>query len=98
MLPGVSGRVRRPRCAGVALGPVPEHERSLAQVGEIWELLVVTHPGYDRFDSDGQCGWAHKSESTPPASRLLVKSDVVGAIFSVVRTARARIGPVGVLR
>jgi len=71
-------------------GRVPDHQRSLAQVSEIWELLVVTNSGYDRFDSDGQWGWAHKSESTPPASRLLVRRDLVGAAFSLVRMARTR--------
>ena len=28
---------------------VPEAERALAQVKEVWELLVITHPGYDEM-------------------------------------------------
>ena len=42
---------------GVA-GRVPSHQRSFAQVREIWELLVLTHPRYDEFHSDGHWGWA----------------------------------------
>jgi predicted O-methyltransferase YrrM len=70
---------------------VPAHQRSLAQVTEIWELLVLTHPDYDEFRSDGQWGWAHKSDDAPAPSRLLVRRDLVGAAFSLVRTARARL-------
>jgi predicted O-methyltransferase YrrM len=70
---------------------IPAHQRSLAQVAEIWELLVLTHPDYDQFRSDGQWGWAHKSGAAPAPSRLLVRRDLVGAAFSLVRTARARL-------
>jgi predicted O-methyltransferase YrrM len=70
---------------------IPAHQRSLAQVTEVWELLVLTHPGYDLFRSDGQWGWARKSSSPTAPSRLHVKRDLVGAAFSLARTARARV-------
>jgi predicted O-methyltransferase YrrM len=70
---------------------VPVRQRSLAQVGEIWELLVVTDPGYDVLRSDGQWGWARKSATASAPSRLLVKRDLVGGAMSLARTARARL-------
>jgi predicted O-methyltransferase YrrM len=70
---------------------VPEHQRSLAQVNEIWELLVLTNPGYDEFHSDGHWGWARKSISDHPPTRLYVKRDLVGAAVSLVRLGRDRL-------
>jgi predicted O-methyltransferase YrrM len=70
---------------------VPPRQRALAQVTEIWELLVVTHPDYDIFRSDGQWGWARKSLTAPAPSRLLVRRALVGGAVSLVRTARARV-------
>jgi predicted O-methyltransferase YrrM len=70
---------------------VPVHQRSLAQVTEIWDVLVVTHPDYDEFRSDGQWGWAHKAPTAPAASRLLVRRELVGAAFALVRAGRARL-------
>jgi predicted O-methyltransferase YrrM len=69
---------------------IPDHQRSFAQVTEIWELLVLTHPGYDEFHSDGHWGWAHKSTSERPPTRLLVKRDLVGAAVSLARLGRGR--------
>jgi predicted O-methyltransferase YrrM len=70
---------------------VPARQRALAQVSEIWELLVVTHPDYDLFRTDGQWGWARKSPTAPAASRLLVRRELVSGTFALVRTARARL-------
>ena len=70
---------------------VPPGQRALAQVTEIWDLLVVTHPDYDTFRSDGQWGWARKSPTAPAASRLLVRRELVSATFALVRAARARL-------
>lgn len=70
---------------------IPDHQRSFAQVGEIWDLLVLTHPGYDEFHSDGHWGWARKSVSDRAATRLLVKRDLVGAAVSLVRLGRTRL-------
>jgi predicted O-methyltransferase YrrM len=70
---------------------VPAYQRELAQVGEIWELLVVTDTGYDVFRYDGQWGWARKSATASAPSRLLIKRDVVGGALSLARTARARL-------
>jgi predicted O-methyltransferase YrrM len=70
---------------------VPDYQRSLAQVREVWELLVLTHPGYDEFHSDGHWAWARKSAVVQPTSRLLVKRDLVGACVSLWRLARNRL-------
>jgi predicted O-methyltransferase YrrM len=70
---------------------VPEHQRSLAQVKEIWELLVLTHPGYDEFHTDGHWGWARKSVCDQPPTRLYVMRDLIGAAVSLVRLGRARL-------
>ena len=70
---------------------VPDYQRSLAQIREVWELLVLTHPRYDEFHSDGQWAWARKSASEQPSSRLLVKRDLVGAAVSLLRLARNRL-------
>jgi predicted O-methyltransferase YrrM len=70
---------------------VPEHQRSLAQIREVWELLVLTHPRYDEFHSDGHWAWARKSTSEQPPTRLLVKRDLVGTTVSLLRLARNRL-------
>jgi predicted O-methyltransferase YrrM len=70
---------------------VPPRQRSLAQVTEIWDLLVVTHSDYDQFHCDGHWGWARKSSNAPAASRLLVKRELVGATFALVRAGRVRL-------
>jgi predicted O-methyltransferase YrrM len=70
---------------------IPEHQRSLAQVTEIWELLVLTHACYDEFHSDGHWGWARKSISDRPPTRLYVKRDLVGAAVSLARLGWGRV-------
>ena len=70
---------------------VPPVQRALAQVTEIWELLVVTHPDYELFRTDGQWGWARKSPTVPAASRLLVRRELVRGTFALIRAARARL-------
>jgi predicted O-methyltransferase YrrM len=70
---------------------VPDEERQLAQVQEVFDLLVATHPQYDRLESDGEWGWARKSESGAPAVRTVVKRDVLGAALEGFRLVRARL-------
>ena len=70
---------------------VPDYQRSLAQVREVWELLVLTHPQFDEFHCDGQWAWARKSASGHAASRLLVRRDLVGTAVSLSRLARNRL-------
>jgi predicted O-methyltransferase YrrM len=71
---------------------VPEEERALAQVREVFDLLVATHPLYDRLESDGDWGWAHKSEGGAPEVRTVVKRDLLGAVLEGFRLVRARLG------
>jgi predicted O-methyltransferase YrrM len=70
---------------------VSEEERQLAQVQEVFDLLVATHPQYDRLESDGEWGWAHKSESGGPVVRTVVKRDVLGAALEGFRLVKNRL-------
>jgi predicted O-methyltransferase YrrM len=70
---------------------VPEEERRLAQVQEVFDLLVATHPLYDRLESDGDWGWAHKAEGGAPQVRTVVKRDLLGAALEGFRLVRARL-------
>lgn len=70
---------------------VPDEERQLAQVGEVFELLAATHPHYDRIETDGEWGWAHKSESPNPAIRTVVKRDMLGAALAGFRLVKNRL-------
>lgn len=70
---------------------VPDEEKGLAQVQEVFDLLVATHPQYDRLESDGDWGWAHKSESGAPAVRTVVKRDWLGAALEGFRLVRSRL-------
>lgn len=54
-------------------GEVPEAERALAQVKEVWELLVMTHPGYDEMRADESWGWAHKATTSVPQTRVVTE-------------------------
>lgn len=39
---------------------MPEDERTTAQIGKVFDLLVRTHPQYEAFRVDGSWGWARK--------------------------------------
>jgi predicted O-methyltransferase YrrM len=71
---------------------VPETQRELAQVKEVFDLLAATHPLYDRLESDGDWGWARKSPVPQPPVRTVVKRDVLGAMVEGARLVRRRIG------
>lgn len=70
---------------------VPPAERDVAQVQEVFDLLAVTHPQYDRIETDGDWGWARKSEAASPAVRTVVKRDILGAAMEGARLVRRRI-------
>jgi predicted O-methyltransferase YrrM len=71
---------------------LPLKQRELSHVREIWELLALTHPQYDEFRTDGQWGWMRKSTSPQPATRTVVKQDLVGSVRGIGRLARAKLG------
>ena len=72
---------------------VPEEERSIAQVCEVWDLLVRTHPEYDEMRTDGSWGWAHKSTTPNPQTRVVTESAPLLVQFrEIARLARARFG------
>jgi hypothetical protein len=60
-------------------------------VQEVFDLLAVTHPQYDRIETDGDWGWARKSEAATPAVRTVVKRDILGAAMEGARLVRRRI-------
>lgn len=70
---------------------VPDAERALAQVGEVFDLLVATHPGYDRLTDDSDWGWAHKSQGTTPTVRTVYRRDLVGSAGQVARIIARRL-------
>jgi hypothetical protein len=57
----------------------------------VFDLVVATHPQYDRLETDGEWGWAHKSESGTPAVRTVVKRDVLGAALEGFRLVKNRL-------
>jgi predicted O-methyltransferase YrrM len=67
---------------------VHESERSLAQVGEVFELLVKGHPSYDHLETDGEWGWARKTTALAPRVRTVVERDLLSGIRQVARAAR----------
>jgi predicted O-methyltransferase YrrM len=70
---------------------VPEAQRSIAQVGEVWDLLVLTHPRYDEMRTDGSRGWAHKATTPDPQTRVVTNAPLLVQLREVSRLARARL-------
>lgn len=68
----------------------PAEERELAQVKEVWELLVVTHPSYDEIRTDGSIGWARKSPDAATAVRTVYRQDILRSVRELARYARSR--------
>jgi predicted O-methyltransferase YrrM len=71
---------------------LPQVQRDMRQVHEIWELLALTHPQYDEFRTDGQWGWMRKSTEAIPTARTVVKQDLAGSVRQVARIARTKLG------
>jgi predicted O-methyltransferase YrrM len=71
---------------------LPQKQRDLAHVDDIWQLLVLTHPSYDEFRTDGQWGWARKSTEPVATTRTVVRRDLVGSVRQLGRLARAKAG------
>jgi len=70
---------------------VPEAERRMTQVQEVFDLLVQQHPGYDHLETDGRWGWARKSAGGPAAVRTVVKRDQFAAVRQAARYVRRRL-------
>jgi predicted O-methyltransferase YrrM len=71
---------------------VPEAQRSIAQVKEVWDLLVLTHPGYDEMRSDGSWGWAHKATTPEPQTRVVTEvAPLVVQVRQMAQLARSRL-------
>lgn len=70
---------------------VPQREKDIAQVRAVWELLALTNPAYDYFETEGQWGWMRKSVEDNPATRTLVKRDLVGSVRELGRLARRKL-------
>jgi predicted O-methyltransferase YrrM len=70
---------------------VPDAQRAIAQVNEVWDLLVLTHPGYDEMRTDGSWGWAHKATTPAPQTRVVTEvAPLLVQLREVARFARAR--------
>jgi predicted O-methyltransferase YrrM len=70
---------------------VPEEERSLCQVGEVFNLLVMTHPSYEQVLVDSDWGWARKSVDAQPTVRTVYQRDVAGSVNQAMRRIRQRV-------
>jgi predicted O-methyltransferase YrrM len=70
---------------------VPEHERRMTQMNEVFELLVQQHPAYDRIETDGRWGWAHKSSEGLAAVRTVVRRDQLAALRQGARILHSRL-------
>jgi predicted O-methyltransferase YrrM len=70
---------------------VPESERSLAQVREVFDLLVAGHPSYDHLETDGEWGWARKASTPAPQVRTVVQRDLLSGLRQVARAVRSRL-------
>jgi predicted O-methyltransferase YrrM len=70
---------------------VPQEQRALAQVSDVFELLASDHPSYRELRSDGEWGWARKADVSEPAVRTIRKRDVKGAVADVARMVRGRL-------
>ena len=70
---------------------VPEYQKAIPQIRSVWELLALTNPQYDRFETEGQWGWMRKSADPAPQTRTLVKRDLVGSVREVGRLARRKL-------
>lgn len=70
---------------------VPAEQRAVTQVKEVWDLLVLTHPGYDEMRSDGSWGWAHKATTPSPQTRVVSEAaPLLSQLREVARYARER--------
>jgi predicted O-methyltransferase YrrM len=70
---------------------VPPEQRALAQVGEVFELLVSTHPSYRELRSDGNWGWARKAEAGEPPIRTVRRRETGGAGRRAISGLRRRL-------
>lgn len=76
---------------------MPEDELTTPQVRKVYELLVRTHPGYDRFRTEGGWAYARKSEAAAGGPRRVVTEVVerrygLGALaLDVGKRARANL-------
>jgi predicted O-methyltransferase YrrM len=68
---------------------LPEEQRSMAQVHEVWELLALTHPLYDEMRTNGSWGWAHKATTPCPQTRMVTEvAPLVTQLREVARFCR----------
>ena len=71
---------------------IPSEQRDLPQIGEVFELLVGTHPSYRELRSDGNWGWARKAEAAEPLVRTVYRRDLRETVRDAVELVRGRLG------
>lgn len=71
-------------------------EKALAQVGEVFELLVTPHTGYIEIRNDGVWGYARKSPEEQLRTRTVVRVEKEGSnvrdLVAMVRRLARRFG------
>jgi predicted O-methyltransferase YrrM len=65
-------------------------EDRLAEVREILDLLVMTHPAFDQLNIDGRWAWARKSTQTEPVVRTVIRKDVGASLVHVAKGLRVK--------
>jgi predicted O-methyltransferase YrrM len=74
-----------------AFSNVPDDTLDVPHIRDIWDLLVCTDPSYDELRLDGAWGYAHKSSTSAPTVRTVVKHDLLGQIRDLSRIVRSKI-------
>jgi predicted O-methyltransferase YrrM len=70
---------------------LPQSQSGFPHMREVWELLVLAHPDYREFRTDGQWGWARKAANGRPSERILRRRDLVGELRDVSAVVRQRL-------
>lgn len=63
---------------------MPEDERTTAQIGKVYQLLVKTHPGYGNFRVRGQWAYAQKCVDSAAASPVRTETIYLPSIIDRV--------------
>ncbi|HQU70878.1 MAG: class I SAM-dependent methyltransferase [Calditrichaeota bacterium] len=81
-----------------AVKAMPEDERTLPQMQEVFDLLVAQHPGYQALRRDQRWGWAQKKPAgaiRPPADVDLLQAtydaqSILPEVKTILRKLRSR--------
>jgi predicted O-methyltransferase YrrM len=80
----------------IDVAKLSEPERTQPHLRAVFDLLVRTHPAFDRCHDDGWWGWAHKAPQAGPTpswwrrTRRATRSRAVAMLPGLARRVRAR--------